>query len=87
MNEDTIKKLKDNRDFKEFQAWIIEKISDMDSVEGLSLLSNDAAGEEAKVRQKTKEKLIEILSPVLNLPEPKEPSIEEVQRAKNRYGL
>ena len=87
MNDEAIKRLKDSAEFGSFQDWAVSEIEKLDSVEGLSGMSNKQAGEEAKVRAKAKAKLYEIFSPFLNFVEKKEHSMEEVNRAKKRVGL
>lgn len=82
--EDYINKLKDNPAFLQFEEYIMEKIDELDHVADLERLSNEAAGEEAKVRLKSRDKLLEILSPFLNLVEKKEPTAEQVSKAKEK---
>jgi hypothetical protein len=87
MSPDLIKKIKDSPFFQDLQGYIIQQIKDIDTVAGLDKLSNDKAGEEAKIREKTKERLIEMLNPFLGLTEKKEPTEEEVQSRKDKFGL
>ena len=87
MTDELVKRLNENKDFIDFRDWLILEINKLDSVEGLDKMSNSDAGEEAKVRNKAKDKLLEILSPFINIREEREPSIEEVQKAKDKRGL
>ena len=87
LSKETIKKLNDNSLFKLFIKWVIEEINKIDSASGLTELSNDRAGEEAKIREKTSSKLRNILAPFLIFKERKEPSAEKIQEAKDKVGL
>ncbi len=87
MNEELIKRLKNNTDFLEFSDYILDVIVDMDTVNGLDNFTNESAGEEAKVRLKTKLKLYKILKPFVDFQEKTEPTEEEIKKAKNKYGL
>jgi hypothetical protein len=86
LGDELIKNLNDDKDFQLFKKWLILEIYKLDSVDGLNGLSNDQAGEEAKVRQKAKEKLYEILAP-FNIKEEIEPSADEIHKAKKKFGL
>lgn len=85
--EDFIQKLKDNPSFLEFQAYVIGKIDELDSVDGLEKMTNELAGEEAKVRSKCKNKLLDIMAPFFNFGEKREPTTEQVRQAKAKYNL
>lgn len=85
--EELIRRLKTNADFVEFSDYIVQVIDELDTVSGLENMPNDQAGEEAKVRFKTKAKLYEILSPFINLKEKREPTEEEKKKASERFGL
>lgn len=87
MNEDAIKRLQQDTDFMAFQEFIVSEIEKLDSVENLGKLSNEQAGEEAKVRAKAREKLYDILAPFLNQRSKKEPTTAELQKAKDKFGL
>lgn len=87
MSDEFIKKLNDNPDFTIFKKWLMGKIEELDSVIDLDSLSNNEAGEEAKVRHKALNKLYEILSPFINVREEKEKSTEEIHKAKKRFGM
>ncbi len=85
--EETIKKLKDYPAFQEFVDYILQIIDKLDTVSGLENKTNEEAGEEAKIRAKTKERLFEILKPFIDFKEKKERSEEELKKASQRYGL
>lgn len=85
--EDYINKLKDNPSFLQFEEFVVEKIQELDSVAGLEKMTNESAGEEAKIRAKCKNKLLEILSPFINYQEKKKPTEEQVNKAKSKYNL
>lgn len=85
--EELIKKLKVNPDFIEFTDYVLEKIDELDTVNGLESLPNEQAGEEGKVRCKTKEKLYDILRPFIEFKEKKQPTELELRKAGGKYGL
>lgn len=82
-----VRKLKDDPSFLEFQAYVINKIYELNSIHGLEGMNNERAGEEAKVRAKAIGKLEDILSPFLDFKEKEEPSDEDIRNAKGKYGL
>lgn len=67
--------------------YVSEQIEALDTVEGLEKMTNEEAGEEAKVRSKAKTRLMEILRPFLEFVERKEPTEAELKEARARYGL
>lgn len=85
--DDLVLKLRDNPNFKGFQLFILEKLEELDTVSGLSQLSDEQAGQEAKVRDLAKKKLIEILSPFVDFREKKGPSPKELEKAQKKFGL
>jgi hypothetical protein len=85
--DELIRKLKNNADFVEFADYIIEKIDELDTVSGLDIMTNEQAGEEAKVRSKTKDKLYEILRPFIDFKEKKEITEGEIKKAGEKFGL
>lgn len=85
--EDLVKRLKDYPAFQEFLDYIVSEIEKQDTVEGLENLPNEQAGEEAKIRAKTKERLYQILKPFLDFKEKREPTEEEINKAKEKFGL
>jgi hypothetical protein len=87
LSQEIIKKLKDDQTFIELKDWIIEKVSELDSLAGLGSMTNELAGEEAKVRAKTVVKLQQIFSPFIDFREKKEPTQEEIKTAETKYGL
>lgn len=87
MNDELIKKLNDFPAFKEFQEYIITQIDKLDTLDGLEKMSNEHAGEEAKVRSKAKNTLYTILLPFTNVVEKRQPTQEEIDGAKEKFGL
>ncbi len=85
--EEYINKLKDNPAFLQFEEFVVEKIKELDSVEGLEKMTNESAGEEAKVRSKCKKKLLEVMAPFFNITEKKEPTPEQIADAKKKFNL
>jgi len=87
ISQETAKRLRNNHSFKEFQAYIVEKIEELDSVSGLEKMSNEEAGETAKVRFLASNALKEIMKPILTFREKTEPSTEEITKKKGEYGF
>ena len=88
LSDEFIKKLKDSPDFVQLQAYIISKIAELrDGNENLLTLSDSLAGEEIKTNIKAVKKLEEILSPFVDYREKKEPTEEEINKAKSKVGL
>ena len=88
LSDEFIKKLKDSPDFVQLQAYIISKIAELrDGNENLLTLSDSLAGEEIKTNIKAAKKLEEILSPFMDYREKKEPTEEEINKAKGKFGI
>lgn len=87
LSDELIKKLKDYPAFQEYLVYIIAKIEELDSIDGLEQMTNQRAGEEAKVRGKATAKLYELLAPFVELTEKREPTKEQVNQAKEKFGL
>jgi len=87
LQKSVIKNLHNDADFKLFMEWIIKEINTIDSTSDLTSLSNTQAGEEAKIRAKTVDKLKKILAPILGFKEKAEPSLEKIIEAKQKAGL
>ena len=85
--EELVKKLKSDSAFQEFTEYVISKIEELDTVVGLERMSNDEAGEEAKIRSRTRDKLYEILRPFIDFKEKREPTEKEIKKAQEKYGL
>lgn len=85
--EELIKRLKNNIDFVEFTNHILNIIDEIDTVNGLDNMTNDLAGEEAKVRIKTKSKLVEIFKPFIDFREKRQPTEGELKKASGKFGL
>lgn len=87
MDERLIENIKASAVFEDWKNYIVSEIKDLNSVVGLDKLSNEAAGEEAKVRFKTVNKLKEILYPLIEGAPPKL-NIEELKKKMERkFGL
>lgn len=87
LSKETIGRIHNDSAFAEFRDFVLSEIKKIDSTDGLEKLSNAQAGEEAKIRSKTVNKLIGILNPVLNFKEKEDISIKRVQAAKKKSGL
>lgn len=85
--DELIKKLKGDPNFIEFTDYILEVMDELDTVSGLDKMTNDQAGEEAKIRGRTKAKLYEILRPFVEFNEKKKPTESEVRKAGGKFGL
>lgn len=85
--DELIKKLKDDPAFQEFTEYVLQKIEELDTVVGLENMNNEEAGEEAKIRSRTRDKLYEILRPFVDFREKREPSEKQIKKAQERYGL
>jgi hypothetical protein len=87
MDEEALQSLKKDARFGVFQRYMVDKVLELDSTDGLEGLPNERAGEEVKVRAKTLKKLQEILAPFVNFKEKREPTIAEVEKAKLKAGF
>lgn len=87
MSDDLVKKLKDSPAFAEFTEYLVSKIEELDSISGLDGMTNQEAGEEVRARDKARSKLYEILAPVVELAEKKQPTREQIDKAKGKFGL
>jgi len=88
LSKKLIKQLKDDSSFQEFQEYILEVISDLDSVVGFDTKDdNEMLGEKLRARIIAKEKLYQILKPFIDFSEKREPTKEEKEKAKDKFGL
>lgn len=87
MNEELAKKIKESSIFKELQEYIFEKMYELNSIKGLETKSNLDAGETVKARAIAIKMLEKILFPFVNLNEKKEPTEEEINTKKKKFGL
>lgn len=87
MNEEAIQSLKSNIHFSDFRDYLVEKINELDSLNGVEDMTDENAGQEVKARAKAAIKLTEILKPFINTRERKEPSAEEIQKAKTKFAI
>lgn len=87
MNENLIKRLKDDSDFKDFQEIVVSKIDELNSIGDLKDLSNKKAGETVRARAIAADILYKILRPFIDFNEKHEPTAKEVDAVKKRVGL
>lgn len=87
LSESLIKKLKTDSNFVTFLEYVIFKINELDTVEGLRSLSYEMAGQEAMVRDIAKNKLYEIIEPVVTYEELASVNEEKLARKKAQYGI
>lgn len=88
LSSDLIKKLKKDSDFKEFQNYILEEISKLDSLGVFDITaSNEQLGAQVRARIIARDKLYEILKPVVDFQEKKEPTKEQIEKTEEKYGL
>lgn len=87
LSEELIGKLKKDPYFQQFVEYIASKIEELDSIGGLDALTNKRAGEEAKARWLARNKLYEILKPVVEPVGRKKPTQEQIDKAKNKFGV
>jgi hypothetical protein len=85
--EELAKKLRQNLDFKDFQKYLISKVDELNSLDGLAGMSNENAGEEAKARLLAADKVMDILRPFVDFREQRSPTPEDLERVKNKYGM
>ena len=88
LSNDLIKKLKKDPDFQEFLGYIVETIERLDSLGGFDIKTkNEQLGEQLRARIVARDKLHEILRPFVTFSEKKEPTKEQIKKAKERVGL
>ena len=87
LSTDTVKNLKNSPAFVVFQDHILEKMSELDSIQGFDEMSNKEAGETSRVNATALKVLVKILDPVLNFQEKKEVTKEQIQEKKDKAGL
>lgn len=84
---EVIKTLKENPSFNAFQEYFLDKARELDTTIGLDELSNDLAGEEAKVRLKTSQFIRELFAPIVKYEEPQKPTEEDIKQREKELGL
>jgi hypothetical protein len=87
MNEELVKRLKDDSDFKDFQEYVWSEIEKLNSIDDLISKSNKEAGETVRVRAMASQLLEKILDPFISYQEKREPTAKEVDAVKKRVGL
>lgn len=87
LNQDIVRQLLNDPVFAEYIKWAMQQSDELNSVDGLEGMSNEAAGEEVRARAKALAKLHEILAPFLEYRTKREPTLEEFKQAKANYGL
>lgn len=87
LSDELIKKLKDDPYVQQYMEFVVGKILELNSLEDLERASVKKAGETAKARATAMKMLKEILSPLIDFNEKREPTAEEVDAAKRKVGL
>jgi hypothetical protein len=87
LNPDIVNQLINDPAFQEYIRWATQVIGELNSVDDLEGKTNETAGEEAKVRAKSINKLHQILSPFIEYRIKREPTLVEFKKAKDTYGL
>ena len=88
LSKDFVKKLKNDGDFQEFLSYLIEIISELDTIEGFDdKLDNEALGEQVRARIIAKNKIYDVLKPFVDFSEKQPPTDDQVNEVKVRYGL
>lgn len=87
LSDRVIKRVRDSNEFSDLRKFIIFKVEELNSVDGLAKMSNQKAGEEAKIRLKAAELVSGILGPFIDFGEKKERSVQEIHKAKKAHGL
>ncbi len=82
-----VENLRERPEFEEFRKYVIAEIEKLNSVEGLGKMSNELAGETAKVRLLTAQALYAIISPFIHVREKKVYTQEDFDNAAARKGL
>ncbi len=87
MDNDAIKRLKNDNDFQQFVKYAMRRVKTLNNLKGLDELSNERAGEEAKIRRQCIDTMTVMMEPFLQETQKKEQSVEDVKRAKKRAGI
>ena len=87
LSDELIKKLKDDPYVQQYLEFVVGKILELNSVQDLGKFSVTKAGETAKSRAIAIKMLREIISPLIDFNEKKEPSEKEIKEAKLKVGL
>jgi len=87
LSDKLVEEIKDSRYYKEFEEYLISKIYELDTVDGMNKLSNEQAGEESRVREKSIMMLESILSPFVRNAKKIEYTKEQIRDAEKRRGL
>ena len=88
LSSELIKKLKKDSNFQEFQEFIVETINELDSLGGFDTkVKNEQLGEQLRSRVIARDKLYEILRPLINFQEKKEPTESQKKEVGEKYGL
>lgn len=88
LSKDLVKALKKNTDFQEFLEYIVGVIEKMDSLDGFDTkLDDEKLGQQLRANIVAQNVLFKILEPLVDLSERKEPTKEQLDKVKERYGL
>lgn len=87
MNEKLRGRLKEDDAFQEFISFLKAKANELENVSNMNLdeLSNERAGEEAKIRREAANTIRAIIYP-FDKTRDTEPSYEDIKKAKKRVG-
>ena len=87
LSPEIIQNLKEDHAFKVFQAHILDKMDELDSIRDFKDMSTQEAGEQVRANSTAYNVLVEILSPVISFQKKREPSKEQIQQKKDEVGL
>lgn len=88
LKPEVIERLKNDSDFQQYLKVVFAGIAEPATKVDLEALPNDRAGEEAKIEIKVQKRLYGLLfTPLTELKEIKEPSAEQIDKAKKKFGL
>lgn len=87
INKDSIKALKENSAFRDFQDHVLNQVAVFDTVRDLSHLTDQEAGQTAKARELAMELLGDIFAPFVEFREKRKFSDEQIKAAKSKFGL
>lgn len=87
LSDELKRNLKENTYVQEYFRYVADKILSLDTVQDLGKASVKRAGETVKARALAIKILQEILSPIVDFSEKREPTEKEIELAKKKAGL
>lgn len=81
------KSLREKPEFADFQDYVLGKVAELDTVDGLEEMSNEMAGETARARKLAIDTLRDILKPFIEFSEKQGYTKEQIEEAAARRGL